>query len=105
MRTSQKTPEAIFTIGLDLGTNTFQLVGMVHIFVSERSGRGLIRGGDAFEERRLSAVSVSGGPVLSPNLLGAMLLEYLDRAFLFLEPIHADRQDDVLLGSYSVEAP
>jgi hypothetical protein len=45
MRTSQKTPEAIFTIGLDLGTNTFHLVGMVHIFVSERSGRGLIRGG------------------------------------------------------------
>jgi transposase len=28
MRTSQKTPETIITIGLDLGKNTFHLVGL-----------------------------------------------------------------------------
>ena len=28
MRTSQKTPETITTIGIDLGKNTFHLVGL-----------------------------------------------------------------------------
>ena len=52
MRTSQKTPEAISTIGIDVGKNTFHLVGL--------DKRGAI-----VLQQKVTVISLDGGSATS----------------------------------------
>jgi hypothetical protein len=68
MRTSQKTPETITTIGIDLGKNTFHLVGLDKrgaTVLQQKVSRGQLGRRLANIPRCLIGMEVRRGPVLT----------------------------------------